>query len=307
MDTLFQRIIAGELPAQIVYRDERVTAFRDIRPRAPMHILIVPNKLIATANDIADTDEALDRPPLYRGARSCEAGRHCRGWLSPHHQLQRPRRTGGVSTCICICWAASRSGRWCRPDRGEKSARQEEGGANPSCASCIRRSRPSRPASCASAPCMKSITRKSGNPKGKPAVFLHGGPGGGTDPKMRRFFDPKRYRIVLFDQRGWARAGRTPRWWKTPPGIWSPISNGCARISAIERWLVFGGSWGSTLGLAYAQTHPERVTHLVLRGIFLLGAGSLNGSIRTRAAPQRSILICGSTTSRPYPKPNAAT
>lgn len=111
---------------------------------------------------------------------------------------------------------------------------------------------------------------ESGNPGGKPVVFLHGGPGGGTDAKMRRFFDPARYRIILFDQRGCGRS--TPHSSlidNTTGDLVEDIEK--LRIHlGIERWQVFGGSWGSTLALAYAQAHPERVTELVLRGIFLL-------------------------------------
>ncbi len=111
---------------------------------------------------------------------------------------------------------------------------------------------------------------ESGNPKGKPVVFLHGGPGGGTDPKMRRFFDPRRYRIVLFDQRGCGQSRpHASLFENTTWDLVADIEKLRAHLG-IERWLVFGGSWGSTLALAYAQTHPERVTELVLRGIFLL-------------------------------------
>jgi proline iminopeptidase len=111
---------------------------------------------------------------------------------------------------------------------------------------------------------------ESGNPNGKPAVFLHGGPGGGTDEKMRTFFDPKLYRIVLFDQRGCGKS--TPRASLEDNTTWHLVED-IERLRehlGIERWLVFGGSWGSTLALAYAETHPQRVTELVLRGIFLL-------------------------------------
>ena len=111
---------------------------------------------------------------------------------------------------------------------------------------------------------------EGGNPQGVPAVFLHGGPGGGTEAKMRRFFDPRRYRIVLFDQRGSGKS--RPHASLIDNTTWDLVAD-MERLRehlSIERWLVFGGSWGSTLGLAYAQTHPERVTHLVLRGIFLL-------------------------------------
>lgn len=110
----------------------------------------------------------------------------------------------------------------------------------------------------------------SGNPKGKPVVFLHGGPGGGSDPKQRRFFDPDRYRIVLIDQRGCGRS--TPHASLVDNTTWHLVDDieAVRAHLGIERWQVFGGSWGSTLALAYAQKHPERVTELVLRGIFLL-------------------------------------
>ncbi len=111
---------------------------------------------------------------------------------------------------------------------------------------------------------------ESGNPQGKPALFLHGGPGGGTDPKMRRFFDPQHYRIVLLDQRGCGRS--RPHAELTDNTTWHLVED-IERLRehlGIPRWLVFGGSWGSTLALAYAETHPARVTELVLRGIFLL-------------------------------------
>lgn len=111
---------------------------------------------------------------------------------------------------------------------------------------------------------------ESGNPNGKPVVFLHGGPGGGTDPKHRRFFDPAAYRIVLFDQRGCGRS--TPHASLEENTTWHLVSDMEALRDelGIARWQVFGGSWGSTLALAYAETHPDRVTELVLRGIFLL-------------------------------------
>ena len=116
---------------------------------------------------------------------------------------------------------------------------------------------------------------ESGNPKGKPVVFLHGGPGGGTDPAMRRFFDPKGYRVVLLDQRG-CGASR-PHAELRENSTWDLVSD-LETLRAhlgLERWMVFGGSWGSTLALAYAQRHPERVTELVLRGIFLLRRSEL--------------------------------
>jgi len=115
----------------------------------------------------------------------------------------------------------------------------------------------------------------SGNPEGKPVVFLHGGPGAGTSPWQRRFFDPERYRIVLFDQRGCGRS--TPHASEPDASLqhnttWHLVADIelLRRNLGIERWQVFGGSWGSALALAYAQTHPERVTQLVLRGIFTL-------------------------------------
>ena len=111
---------------------------------------------------------------------------------------------------------------------------------------------------------------QSGNPHGKPAVFVHGGPGGGTSPKCRRFFDPAVYRIVLFDQRGCGKS--TPHAELSGNTTWDLVAD-MERLRehlAIERWQVFGGSWGSTLALAYAQTHADRVTELVLRGIFML-------------------------------------
>jgi proline iminopeptidase len=116
---------------------------------------------------------------------------------------------------------------------------------------------------------------ESGNPNGKPVVFLHGGPGGGTNPKCRRFFDPAIYRIVLFDQRGCGKS--TPHAELTDNTTWDLVAD-IERIRmhlSIDRWQVFGGSWGSTLALAYAQTHPDKVTELVLRGIFLLRRSEL--------------------------------
>ena len=111
---------------------------------------------------------------------------------------------------------------------------------------------------------------QSGNPNGKPVVFLHGGPGGGMNPKCRRFFDPARYRIVLFDQRGCGRS--TPHAELTDNTTWHLVAD-IERLReqlGIDRWQVFGGSWGSTLALAYAESHPDRVSELVLRGIFML-------------------------------------
>jgi proline iminopeptidase len=111
---------------------------------------------------------------------------------------------------------------------------------------------------------------QSGNPEGKPVVFLHGGPGGGTDARMRQFFDPRRYRIVLFDQRGCGRS--TPAASLQDNTTWHLVDDieKLREELGIERWQVFGGSWGSTLALAYAQMFPAAVSELVLRGIFLL-------------------------------------
>jgi proline iminopeptidase len=109
-----------------------------------------------------------------------------------------------------------------------------------------------------------------GNPEGKPALFVHGGPGAGAQPFDRRFFDPERYRVVLFDQRGCGRS--TPHAALEENTTWHLVDD-MERLRdelGIGRWLVFGGSWGSTLSLAYAQAHPASVTELVLRGIFLL-------------------------------------
>ncbi|GBQ35786.1 prolyl aminopeptidase [Gluconacetobacter azotocaptans] len=114
-----------------------------------------------------------------------------------------------------------------------------------------------------------------GNPDGIPVVFLHGGPGGGCSPMQRRLFDPARYRVLLFDQRGCGRSAphadlRNNTTWHLVEDI-----ERLRRLIGVACWQVFGGSWGSTLALAYAQTHPERVTALVLRGIFTLRRAEL--------------------------------
>jgi proline iminopeptidase len=109
-----------------------------------------------------------------------------------------------------------------------------------------------------------------GNPDGIPALIVHGGPGGGSNPTMRRFHDPARYRIILFDQRGCGRS--TPHASIDANTTWHLVAD-MERLRirlGVARWQVLGGSWGSTLALAYAEAHPERVTALVLRGIFLL-------------------------------------
>ncbi len=108
-----------------------------------------------------------------------------------------------------------------------------------------------------------------GNPNGTPIVFLHGGPGGGCSTDHRRFFDPKFFRIILFDQRGCGRS--TPHAELRENTTWDLVADTekIRELLKINKWHVFGGSWGSTLALAYAVTHPERVSSLVLRGIFL--------------------------------------
>lgn len=114
-----------------------------------------------------------------------------------------------------------------------------------------------------------------GNPDGKPALLVHGGPGGGSNPAMRRYHDPERYRIILFDQRGCGRS--TPHASIEENTTWDLIGD-MERLReelGVERWQLFGGSWGSTLSLAYAQTHPERVSELILRGIFTLRRAEL--------------------------------
>ncbi len=109
-----------------------------------------------------------------------------------------------------------------------------------------------------------------GNPNGKPAVFLHGGPGGGGSTAVRRFFDPKKYHIVIFDQRGCGRS--KPHGCLEKNTTWDLVEDieALKNMLRIKNWLVFGGSWGSTLSLAYSQTYPASVSEMVLRGIFML-------------------------------------
>lgn len=110
---------------------------------------------------------------------------------------------------------------------------------------------------------------ESGNPHGKPVVFLHGGPGGGCNAGMRRFFNPDVYRVLLFDQRG---CGKSRPHASLDHNTTDDLINDIEILRVamqIDRWQVFGGSWGSTLSLAYAQAHPDRVSELVIRGIFL--------------------------------------
>ena len=115
-----------------------------------------------------------------------------------------------------------------------------------------------------------------GNPKGVPVVVLHGGPGGGCSPAMRRYFDPDHYRIVLFDQRGCGRS--RPHASVEANTTWHLVADieTIRETLGIESWIVFGGSWGATLALVYAETHPERALHLVLRGVFLMTQAELD-------------------------------
>ena len=114
-----------------------------------------------------------------------------------------------------------------------------------------------------------------GHPSGQPVIVLHGGPGGGCSPAMRRYFDPSVYRVILFDQRGCGRS--RPHASVDSNTTWHLVAD-IERIRAefgIDNWIVFGGSWGATLALLYAQTHPDRARHLVLRGVFLMTEGEL--------------------------------
>jgi len=115
----------------------------------------------------------------------------------------------------------------------------------------------------------------SGNPQGHPALFLHGGPGSGTSPKQRRFFDPNAYRIILFDQRGCGKSEPFSSLENNTTAKLIEDIEALRNLLKVDKWLVFGGSWGSTLALAYAEAYPERVSHLVLRGIFLLRRAEL--------------------------------
>lgn len=109
-----------------------------------------------------------------------------------------------------------------------------------------------------------------GTKGGKPAVFLHGGPGGGSSPTQRRLFDPAVYDLLLFDQRGCGKS--TPHASLEANTTWHLVADieRLREMVGVDKWLVFGGSWGSTLGLAYAETHPDRISELVLRGIYTL-------------------------------------
>ena len=114
-----------------------------------------------------------------------------------------------------------------------------------------------------------------GHPLGQPVIVLHGGPGGGCSPAMRRYFDPAHYRIILFDQRGCGRS--RPHASVEANTTWHLVEDieTIRRGLGIDRWVVFGGSWGATLALVYAITHPDRIAHLVLRGVFLMTRAEL--------------------------------
>src|SRR5580704_7201517 len=117
---------------------------------------------------------------------------------------------------------------------------------------------------------------ESGNPRGRPALFLHGGPGAGATPVHRRFFDPSHWRIVIYDQRGGGRSTPLGETRDNSPGHLVADIERLRRDLGIESWLVFGGSWVSTLALHYAETHPERCRALILRGIFLARASEID-------------------------------
>ncbi|MEA1071978.1 prolyl aminopeptidase [Sphingomonas sp. LY160] len=125
---------------------------------------------------------------------------------------------------------------------------------------------------------------RCGTPGAKPAIFLHGGPGSGMSPNHRRQFDPARYDVLLFDQRGAGQS--TPHAGLEANTTWHLVDDieKLRTMCGHERWLVFGGSWGSTLSLAYAQTYPERVSELVLRGIFLFGQSEIDWLYRYGAS-----------------------
>jgi proline iminopeptidase len=127
----------------------------------------------------------------------------------------------------------------------------------------------------------------SGNPEGKPVVFLHGGPGGGSSPEHRRQFNPDKCKILVFDQRGCGRS--TPYANLDHNTTWDlveDIEKLRTEVAKVDKWMVFGGSWGSTLSLTYAETHPERVTELVLRGIFLFDQYELDWMYKEGGASQ---------------------
>lgn len=115
-----------------------------------------------------------------------------------------------------------------------------------------------------------------GNPAGVPVVFLHGGPGAGLSPQHRRFFDPEYYRVILFDQRGAGKSTPLGEWRNNTTQLLVSDIEKLREKFGIEQWLVFGGSWGSTLALAYGEAHPERCLGFILRGIFLCTASEID-------------------------------
>jgi len=160
-----------------------------------------------------------------------------------------------------------------------RRARCQDRRCHPSCvsetasaASCIRQSSPFDTATCASRTCMKFTMKKAQSGGANPPYFCMGGPGAGSDKRARQFFDPRHYRIVVFDQRGCGRSPAEARASsRTRPGIWSPTSNDCASISGIERWAGIRRIVGQHVGRwPMRRQIPERVRELVLRGIFLL-------------------------------------
>jgi len=117
---------------------------------------------------------------------------------------------------------------------------------------------------------------ESGNPQGLPVLVLHGGPGGGSSPQLRRFFDPQAYRIIQFDQRGAGRSTPLGEWRDNTTQLLVDDIESLRQLFGIERWLVFGGSWGATLALAYGQAHPERCLGFLLRSVFLCGQSEID-------------------------------
>jgi len=127
----------------------------------------------------------------------------------------------------------------------------------------------------------------SGNPNGKPVVFLHGGPGGGSSPDHRRQFNPDKYKILVFDQRGCGKS--TPYASLEANTTWhlvDDIETLRTEVAKVDKWQVFGGSWGSTLAIAYAEKYPDRVTELVLRGIFLFDSHEIDWMYKPGGASQ---------------------
>jgi proline iminopeptidase len=127
----------------------------------------------------------------------------------------------------------------------------------------------------------------SGNPDGKPVVFLHGGPGGGSSPDHRRQFNPDKYKILVFDQRGCGRS--TPYASLDNNTTWDLVDDVeklRTQVAKVDKWQVFGGSWGSTLAISYAEKYPERVTELVLRGIFLFDQFEIDWMYKEGGASQ---------------------